>query len=299
MSDFVLWEVLGTLPHLAHFSLDMDPTCHPSDDPTYDSEASNRQSASGGPECFKFYALETLCVTGSFFLIQHLLGSIDSPYLKTIEFYPVNNFFRNEPGPGDLFTPSMTIVASKWSKSLKKLVIGPWSSDVAHRNPTSKCLMLFTALHEMQTFKLMGWTTGNLENMDNKVGRLVMSWPKLRILQLPLNQAFISLSTLGIIAENCPELRRLQIQIRLDVSTIPPFDTSSKSLRHNLEVLTVGRAHPSDTITQTILEYQIQATQYLDFIFPYLKSIEVQHKDEIWSAIRDLAKLCRDARRLQ
>lgn len=155
--------------------------------------------------------------------------------------------------------------------------------------------MLLMVLHEMQTFELMGWRMENMENIDDDVRFVVMSWPKLRSLSFSLDQTFISLSTLRVIAENCPEL--LHLQIRLDTSTIPPYDTS-KSLRHKLEVLEVGRAHPpaADSITQTMLEYQIQIAQYLDLIFPYLKPIEVQPKDEIWSAINGLRKLCQDAR---
>ena len=293
MSDFALWDVLGTLPSLANLTLAIDPTRHPAHDP----ESENSNGRSGDPKYF--YALENLCVKGSFFLIQHLLGSIGSTCLKSIEVYPENDL-RRKPEPEDLFTPSMTIVTSKWSHSLKKLLIGPcqWSSGIAHRkkirNAISKCLMLFKVLHEMQIFNLMGWRMENVENMDDNVRCLVKSWPKLRTLRLPLDQTFISLSTLRIIAENCPELR--QLQIRLDISTIPPFDTSSRSLCHKLEVLTVGRAYPPDhTVSQTMLECQIQVTQYLDFIFPYLKSIEVQPKDEIWSAICDLVKLCQDA----
>jgi hypothetical protein len=146
-----------------------------------------------------------------------------------------------------------------------------------------------------------------MKNVDNDVRRLVMSWPKLRELKLDLDDAFISLSTLRIIAENCPELRYLQTGIRLEPSstpsTIPPFDTSSKSLHHKLEVLAVGRAHPP-TITQTSLplECQIQVTQYLDFIFPYLESIKIlpyHLKDETWSGIRKLIKLCQNVRRVK
>ena len=58
--------------------------------------------------------------------------------------------------------------------------------------------------------------------MDDDVRRLVMSWPKLRVLGLlHFNQMSISLSTLRIIAENCPELHYLHIP--LDTSTIPPL----------------------------------------------------------------------------
>ena len=283
MSDFVLWEVLGTLPSLANLTLmAFDPASHPADAP----ENSNNQS-----EDLKYFdALESLSVTGSFFLIQHLLGFIDSPCLKSINVYPITNYvrFNHDHEPEDLFTPSMTIVASKWSQSLKKLVIDSSAIGNAHRYAMSKCLMLFTDLHEMQTIHLKGW---RMENMDDDVKCLVMSWPKLRILRLPLNQTFISLSTLRIIAENCPELRSLDI--RIDTSIILPFDTSSRSFCHNLEVLSVGRVHPS---TQTTLECQIQVTRHLDSIFPYLKSIEVR-RDVTWSGIRDLLKLCQDARR--
>ena len=130
----------------------------------------------------------------------------------------------------------MTMIASKWSQCLKSLVI---ESSTARRHAISKCLVLLTDLHEMQTFHLKDW---RMEDMDDDVRRLVMSWPKLVTLKfLPYNQTYISLSTLGIIAENCPELR--QLEIRLDTSNIPPFDPSCKSLCHNLEVLTVGRVH--------------------------------------------------------
>ena len=76
--------------------------------------------------------------------------------------------------------------------------------------------------------------------------------------------------------------------------TIPPFDTSSKSLRHNLEFLTIwGHKDSSNTITQTKLrlQRQIQLTQYLDLLFPYLKCIEMGLEDEFWLGIRDL--LCK------
>ena len=73
----------------------------------------------------------------------------------------------------------------------------------------------------MQTFHLKGW---RMENMDDDVRCLVKSWPKLRTLTLPLDQTFISLSTLRIIAKKCPELRYLRIP--LDTSTIPPIEKS-------------------------------------------------------------------------
>jgi hypothetical protein len=281
MSDFTLWEVLGALPALADLTLKaIDPASHPA----HATENSNNQS--GGLKYF--VALESLCVTGSLFFIQHLLGLIDSPCLTTIKVYPVINVLNDE--LDNYFTPSLTRIVSKWSQSLKNLVIDSSSNDTLPRNLNgmSKCLMLLTVLHEMQTFRLINW---RMEHMDDDVRRLVMSWPKLRTLRLPLNQTFISLSTLRIIAENCPELR--QLHIRLDTSTIPPFDTSSKSLRHNLEVLSVGRA-PSEPSTPS-LECQIQMTQHLDLIFPFLKSIEVRPKDVTWSGIRDLVRLCQDA----
>jgi hypothetical protein len=302
MNDFLLWEILGTLPSLANFSLGApDPASHPAHVPV------NSNSLSGGPKYFE--ALESLRVLGSFFLIQYLLGFIDSPRLESIEVYPFIDHVRIEHEPEDLFTPSMTIVAFKWSRSLKNLVIGACSHDGIVRrytmyNTFSKCLTLLTVLtglHEMQSFHLKNWW---MENMDDDVRRLVMSWPKLRTLRVhPFNlnhwQTFISLSTLRIIAENCPELRHLHIQ--LDISAFPPFDTSSKSLRHNLEVLTVRRVRPSSNtiITQTTLECQIQVARHLDLIFPYLKSIEVQHNNVAWSGIHHLVKLCQDAKRVK
>ena len=144
----------------------------------------------------------------------------------------------------------------------------------------------------MQIFRIKNW---RMENIDDDVRRLVISCPKLRSLILePLNQTSISLSTLKTIAENCPELRALRTP--MDTSTIPPFDTtSSKSVRHNLELLAVWSGRPP---TQTTLEFQIQMTRHLDFILPNLKSLTVDPEDATWSGIRDLLKLCQDARRV-
>jgi hypothetical protein len=285
INDFALCEVLGTLPRLAKLVLTaVDPASHPAQG----LEDSNGMSKDSDAKYFD--ALNVLQVTGSFFLIQHLLGFIDSPCLKSIEVYPVINHVRNdhEPGSEDLFTPSMTIIASKWSQTLKKLFIGSSPSGIAPNAPAiSKCLTLLADLHELMIFYLEGW---RMENMDDDVRCLVKSWPKLRTLKLPLNQTFISLSTLRIIAENCPELRHLQI--RLDISTVPPFDPSSKSLCHNLEVLSVGG---SDTVTETTLECQMEVTRHLDLNFPYLKSIQVETENETWEVISDLVYLCQEA----
>ena len=265
MSDFVLWEVLGTLPSLADLTLvAIDPESHPAHAPE------NSHSQSGSPKYFD--ALERLCVTGSFFFIQHLLDFIDSesPCLQTIEVNPIiinDVFIEDDHGPGHLFTHFLTIIASKWSQSLKELIIELSSSSTAHCYAIPKCLTLLTDLQEMQKFVLEGW---KMENMDDDVRLLVMSWPKLRFLSLPLrvSQTFISLSTLRIIAENCPDLRHLCI--RLDTSNIPPIDASSKSLGHKLECLIFGRVQPSNT--QSSLECQIQMARHLNLIFPYLDS---------------------------
>ena len=136
----------------------------------------------------------------------------------------------------------------------------------------------------MESFCLWGW---KIKNVDDDVRRLVMSWPKLETLAVvpgPFDSdhrdTFISLSTLRIIAESCPELRYLIIT--LDTSTIPPFDTHSSN-------------------TQASMEFQIQMAQHLDFIFPYLKSIAVEDNDLTWLGlgIRDLVKLCQNVRRRQ
>ena len=97
----------------------------------YDPESPNSQS--GGPKYFD--ALESLCVTGSLYLIQRLLDFIDSPYLKSIEVYPVTVYSRSESQaePADLFTASMTIVAFKWSQFLKNLAIGTTQTTVTPR----------------------------------------------------------------------------------------------------------------------------------------------------------------------
>jgi hypothetical protein len=161
MSDFTLWEILGALPSLADLTLEANkPASHPAHAPE------NSNSQSGGPKYF--VALESLCVTGSFFFIQHLLGFIDSPCLATIKVYPVaNRDHHDEHELDNRFTPSMTIIASKWSQSLEYLDIG--SRSICHSSS---------------------------------------------------NATFISLSTLKIFAENCPELRFLQ----LNTTRIPPFD---------------------------------------------------------------------------
>ena len=207
VGNYVSWEVLGTLPSLENLTLKaVDSSSHA----VHASENFNSQT--GGHKYFE--ALESLSILGSLFFIQHLLGFIDSPCLKPINVVPVID--RNEYFHEHLFTPSMAIVASKWSQSLKNLVI---ESRPADTNTISKCLMLLTDLHEIQRFDLHWW---RMENMDDVVRRLVMSWPKLRhLILLPLNQSFISLSTLRIIAESCPEL--FYLRILLDVSTFPPF----------------------------------------------------------------------------
>ena len=129
MSDFTLLEVLGTLPSLENLSLcAFDPETHPANAPE------NSNSQSGGRKYFE--ALERVSVWGSFFLVQHLLGFIDSPCLKSINVSPVIDHNSNH-GPEDLLTPSITIIASKWSQSLKHLVI---DSSSAHRPAISKYL---------------------------------------------------------------------------------------------------------------------------------------------------------------
>ena len=299
LTDFTILEVIGSLPSLTHFSLTaLDFVSHPTEKSP---EISTRQS--GGSKYFD--ALESLYVMGTIFLIQNLLGFIDSLCLKSIEIYPLIDDIRHEHELEVILTPSMTIVASKWSQSLKNLAIRRTRIDSDRSVPIYQCLMPLTGLHEMESFHLEYWT---MKNMDDVMRRLVMSWPKLRTLivnvcQRPHDQPLISLSTLWIIVENCPELRHLEIP--LDTSTIPPSDTSnSKSLRHNLEVLTAwGHKDldepPSDTITtQEMLGYQIQVARYLDLIFPFLKSIEVEFDDVTWSGIPVLVKLCQDARRV-
>ena len=293
MTDFSLWEVLGTLPSLENLTLEANnPAYHPAHAPE------NSNSQSGGLRYFA--ALESLRVTGSFFLVQHLLNFIDSPCLKSIDVFTVfsTDRVRNDHDHAeDLLAPSMTIVASKWSQSLMKLIISSEQlrNGITHRN--SRFLTSLTDLHEIREFKLLGWT---MEDNDDVVRRLAKSWPKLRtfILKLylrPLNQTFVSLTTLRILADNCPELRYLHIP--LDISTIPPFDDiSSKSLHHKLKSLSLGspgRVHSPD---QSMLQCQIQVARCLDLIFPYLETIYVHNVD--WWGIRDLVKLCQDVRRL-
>ena len=281
------------MPSLATLSVKVvgsDPAgvSHPTHAPQNSKTQTHR---SLGPKYFE--ALESLCLSrGSFSLIRHLLDTIDSPCLESIKVNPDINYVRNE-HELDLITSSMTIITSKWSQSLKNLEIISRSRSMDGPNPftISKFLTHLMVLQEMRTFCLTGW---RMENVDDDVRHLVISWPKLRTLGLFLSgNQFIPLSTLKISAENCPELRQLHIQ--LDTSTIPPFDTSSKSLHHHLELLTLDRFHPPFT-TESKLERQILVTQHLDLIFPYLKSIGV--RDVSGSEIRQLFKLCQDSRRI-
>ena len=275
MHNFGLWEDLGTLPSLENLTLvASDSASHPKRAPASD----NSNSQSEGPSYFD--ALERLCFTGSFFLVQHLLGFIDSPILKSIKVYPIFNRSDLE-SDEDPLTPSMTIIASKWSTSLTDLVIG--RNRVSNRSPISRCLMLLTDFHEMEEFQLIGW------KMEDKadLGRLVLSWPKLETLKL--NRTFTFLSTLRIIAENCPDLTVLEIP--LNASTIPSFDDDSiQRLDHDLQFLTVGTVHPS----QTTLELQIKVSRHLDLIFPNLEYLNVE--DENWAQVEDLYRLCQDVR---
>ena len=148
MNDLVLlvWEIFGTLPSLENLTL------------VANNSASRPTHAPKNPKTY-FEALESLHVTGSFFLIRYFLGSIDSPCLKSIEIYPVYNRVLNEHGH---FTPSMTIVASKWSQSLKNLVIYSSSSD-RDRHSIPDYLIFFKDLHNMETFRL-DWRMQNLED---------------------------------------------------------------------------------------------------------------------------------------
>ena len=79
MRDFSLWEVLGTLPSLENFTLES----HPPYAFHFQHAPENSISQSGGLRYFD--CLESLDVTGSSFLIRHLLGFIDSPFLKSID----------------------------------------------------------------------------------------------------------------------------------------------------------------------------------------------------------------------
>ena len=285
MNDFTLWEVIGSLPFLENFTVKaINRAPHPAHAPE------NSDSRSGGPKYFD--ALQTLCVTGSFTLIEHLFGFVDSPWLTTIKIFPIVNP-RHE-YEEDPLTPSMTIVASKWSQSLKNLVIDSTTNSSVYYHAFPLSLTMLTDLHEMQVLLLKGLLMES--DIDDDMRRLVKSWPKLRRLRLPHLDKSISLSTLRIIAENCPDLHFLQIP--LNAFTIPPFDTSSKSLHHKLEVLSVGRFHTH--YYQTSLEFQIQVARFLTLTFPYL-SIEMpyNYKDVTWSGIRDLVMLCQDVRRVQ
>ena len=281
MTDMSLFEVLGTLPSLESFTLEIyNPESHPAHAPGIPN------SQSGALRYFE--ALENLHVRGSFFLIQHLLYFIDSLCLKSIYVLPFTDCDRNEHEhePEDLLTPSMTIVASKWLQSLKNLTID--SDDTTHRN--SKFLMPLADLHELQTLELVGW---RMEKNNDALRCLAISWPKLR--SLTINQTYLSLTNLRIIAESCPELRHLYIE--LDIDTIPPFDEiSSKRLCHKLEILDVIGVHKSN---RRMLErrLEIQIAQHLDSIFPNLKTINVE--DDNLLEIYDLVKLCQDVRRGQ
>ena len=281
LNDFGLWEVLGTLPFLEDLTLVVnDPESHPTHAPE------NSHSQSGGTRYFE--ALESLHVTGSSFLIQHLLGFIDSPCLKLIEIIPViNHQVDNELEVEEFFTPSMTIVSSKWSQSLKDFSICS-SSFETKRCAISKLLILLKDFQNMENFRL-DWRIKTQDDLKS----LVTLWPKLRTLDL--NRTLVTLSSLWYIAENCPELHRLHIRLEGSTIEVPPFDNSRKSLRHNLEVLIVGRAPASSISPQTMLQRQIKVTRHLGLMFPYLKFINVQSDDVFWSGIRDLVHFRQEA----
>ena len=173
------------------------------------------------------------------------------------------------------------------------LVISSTYTSDPKRYSISKCLISLKDLRNMQTFRLDWRMKTSSTNIYNEmILHLVMSWPKL--ITLNLNETQISLWTLMKIAENCPELRHLHIQ--LDTSDIPHSNTSSKSFRHKLEDLTLERPDPSSISTQTTtLEYQIKLARCLDLIFPYLKSIKLNFNDVFWSGICDLVHLCQNA----
>ena len=212
-----------------------------------------------------------------------ILGFIDSPCLKSIGISPYQSNLDLDHEPGDLLSPSMSIVASKWSQCLKEVNINSLTGGFTHRN--SKFLMPLADLHEIHTFDLEGW---RMERNNDTLRHLAMSWPKLGT--LTLLSGFISLSDLRTIAENCLQLRILNI--KLDVDTIPPFDDiSSKSLCHKLAVLIVRGVHRSTTQILS-LECQIQIARHLDLFFPYVEDINVWDR-----GICDLVKLCQDARR--
>ena len=159
MTDFSLWKTLGTLPSLKNFTVEVDdPESHPAHAP----ENSNGQS--GGLRYFD--ALESLHFTGPFFVIPHL---IDSPCLESIEVSPCHHDSEREHEPGDLLTPSMMIVASKWSRPLKELKIGKYQIGITHRN--SKFLMPLVDLHELRKLDLVGW---RMEKNNDALRRL--SW---------------------------------------------------------------------------------------------------------------------------
>ncbi|KAF8801973.1 hypothetical protein BYT27DRAFT_7261409 [Phlegmacium glaucopus] len=143
-------------------------------------------------------------------------------------------------------------------------------------------------------------------NDELLVWHLVQSWPNLTTLILPVDHVSISLLTLGIIAENCPELRYLQIQ--LDASTIPPFNNpasavlcknTNAALCHKLGVLSV--AHDPYT-ARKLQGRQVRhsVARYLDSMFP-LVSIEMLDESnpaiKTWSEVYELMRLFQDVRR--
>jgi len=306
MNKFVLCDVIGALPSLANLTLkaissQAEAHC------AYVPE--RLDSENGSPECFN--TLETLRVTGSLRLILDLLNFIQSPGLKSIEVHLAIDWklrvyearrgsVQSEPDYD--FARSIAMVGSKWPQSLENLVIGQY--NVGNSNPpkpgncsifSNSMIVPLMNLHEMQTFHLKDWKIGQIgsTNMDDDVRRLVISWPKLTTLILPVDQTPISLLTLRMIAENCPELRYLQTQ--LDVSTIPPSDTASAALCHKLGVLSMAS---SLRFSSTTLQSQVHVARHLDSMFPYLESIKTHFGFNTgWLEIYELVKLCQDVRR--
>lgn len=138
INDFVLREVLGTLPSLVNLTLKTTFLKHQAYLPQ------NSGSENGGPK--RFDILEGLCVQviGSSRFIQHLLNLTDSPCLKSIQVHLVLNCSVISPKPemrynsDNRITPlmGMVVAKSRWPQSLENFIIGVGHSssvEVGHR----------------------------------------------------------------------------------------------------------------------------------------------------------------------
>ncbi|KJA23774.1 hypothetical protein HYPSUDRAFT_201194 [Hypholoma sublateritium FD-334 SS-4] len=120
-----------------------------------------------------------------------------------------------------------------------------------------------------------------------------MSTSPMRLLYLPIDgksSTGITLPTLRAIAHHYPNLLELQSHILPSVEPFA-FDMDETTVKHGLEVLSVGGGSPSS-------EEKLSIATYLWFLFPSLKCIETHdgYDKEDWEYIQKLVRMCQVVR---